>query len=597
MQTFLQINNLSKSYGPHVIFDDASLTVTEKQKIGVIGRNGAGKSTLFKMIIGEEEYNTGTITIHDIAHLGYLQQQDPYTPEETVMHFLRRASNKEEWQCAKMAGQFDIKHERLDMPIGSLSGGYQMRVKLSAMLLQDPNLLLLDEPTNYLDLNTLLLLEKFLQDYSGSFLVITHDREFLKNTCEQTLEVDQGRMFLHPEPIEEYLEYKQHQIEISKLYNKKVDREARHLQKFVDRFRYKAAKASQAQSKIKQIAKLKKIDIVHPMSSVRIRIPQPENKKGLMLRTTDLSVGYKEKIIARNITLDIERGEHIAILGENGQGKSTFLKTIAEILPSLGGTYKWRDSVKRAYYSQHVSLMLNPTLQIIQYLESVSAPDVKMEELLEMASNFLFRGLDTKKSISVLSGGEKARLCLAGLLLGKHDVLILDEPTNHLDFETVEALGIALQDYQGTILFVSHNRTFVNLIATGIIEVKNGVVKRYPHNYEEYVYHLSQDILDQEAIMQKLEREEQKKTSLTGEQRAEVHGQLKEYKKALREIENTLAEYEKEKQLLHNYFSRNPTKYAPDKMERLHDLGHLIQEQEKEWLSTQEKIDETQKKL
>lgn len=578
-----------------MIFDRASLTVTEKQKIGVIGRNGAGKSTLFKMIIGEEEYTAGSITIHDIAHLGYLQQQDPYQPDETVMAFLLRISNKEEWQCAKMAGQFDIKHEKLHMPIGALSGGYQMRVKLSGMLLQDPNLLLLDEPTNYLDLQTLLLLEAFLRDYSGSFMVISHDREFLKNTCEQTLEIDQGKMYLHPEPIEEYLAYKQHQTELAKLYNKKVDREARHLQQFVDRFRYKASKASQAQSKLKQLQKLKKIDIVHPMSSVRIRIPQPEEKKGLMLRITDMSIGYKEKKIAENITLDIERGEHIAILGENGQGKSTFLKTISDQLSPLAGTYKWRDGVKRAFYSQHVSHALQPHVSVIEHLERAAAPHIKMEEILEMAGNFLFRGLDTKKTISVLSGGEKARLCLAGLLLGKHDVLIFDEPTNHLDFETVESLALALQEYRGTILFVSHNRTFVNLIATGIITVSNGSVKRYLHNYEEYVYHVSKEILQKDAVAAKIEH--QQKTETTSEQRAALRLQLKEHKKAARDIETTLAEYEKEKQILHNYFLRKPTAYAPEKMERLHDLGHLIQEQEKLWIDMQEQMDEIQKQL
>lgn len=590
MATFLQINNLNKSYGPQVIFKDASLTVTDKQKIGVIGRNGAGKSTLFKMIIDEEQPDAGTIVIHDIAHLGYLQQQDPYKPEETVMGFLQRASSKEAWQCAKVAGQFDIKNSALDAAIGSLSGGYQMRVKLAAMLLQDPNLLLLDEPTNYLDLNTLLLLEEFLRTYNGSFMVITHDREFLKNTCEQTLEVDQGKLYLHPEPIEEYLEYKQQQIELAKLYNKKVDREARHLQQFVDRFRYKASKATQAQSKMKQIDRLKRIDIVHPMSSVRIRIPQPEEKKGLMLRTHDLSVGYGATAIAKDITLDIERGEHIAILGENGQGKSTFLKTIARGLDPVGGSYKWRDSVKLAYYSQHVTTMLHDHEDIQTYLTRVAAPDVKYEEILEMAGNFLFRGLTIKKSISVLSGGEKARLCLAGILLGKYDVLIFDEPTNHLDFETVEALGAALHQYRGTILFVSHNRTFVNLIANGIVEVKQGRIRRYPHNYEEYVYHLNQHMQSEQASMavEPLAKEENK------ERRTELREQIKEYKKTIREIEHTLAEYEKEKQILHNYFSRNPTRYAPDKMERLHDLGHLIQEQEKLWMEIQEKIDAIQ---
>jgi ATP-binding cassette subfamily F protein 3 len=332
MPTLLQINNLCKSFGPRAIFDDLTLTISDKQKIGVIGRNGAGKSTLFKIIIGEDDYNSGIVTVHDNTRLGYLNQHDTFAEKETVMEFLKRQSGKEAWQCAKIAGKFQIKNDLLESEIVSLSGGFQMRVKLVALLLQDPNLLLLDEPTNFLDLTTLLLLENFLRSYRGSFLLISHDREFLKNTCQMTLEIEQGKAYLYPEPLEEYLAYKEEQLQMAKRYNKKIEREKRHLQDFVDRFRYKASKATQAQSKLKQIAKLKTMDIAHPLSNVRIRLPQVENRKGLALRVNELSIGYNQKIVAKDISFDIDRGEHVAIVGDNGQGKTIFLKTIAEEL-------------------------------------------------------------------------------------------------------------------------------------------------------------------------------------------------------------------------------------------------------------------------
>jgi len=599
MSTMLQVNHLKKSYGPRVILDDVTLTITEKQKIGVIGRNGAGKSTLFRIIVGEEEANSGQVQIHDTTRLGYLTQHDPFDFEETVMEFLLRSTHQEEWQCAKMAGKFQIKNEMLHKKIGALAGGYQMRVKLVDLLLHDPNLLLLDEPTNYLDLTTLLLLEQFLQSYRGTFLLISHDREFLKNTCTDTLEIEQGKTTLYPGPIEEYLEYKELQLEMKKKFNKKIEQEKKHLQDFVDRFGAKATKAAQAQSKMKQIAKLKTIDILHPLSTTRIRIPKVEERKGIALSTNHLTIGYGRndsgnlKTIATDISLDIERGEHVAIVGDNGQGKTTFLKTIAEELPALEGTFRWGPHIKVGYYAQHVPSMLNPIEQVNPYLRRMANPDIKTEQVLEMAGNFLFRDDDLTKPISVLSGGEKARLCLAGLLLQKNQVLLLDEPTNHLDFETVEALAQALQNCNSTILFISHNRTFVNIVATAITEVKNGNVKRYHHNYEEYVWHLEQEIEKESNIVQTPKVEV---TEISGDEIKELRSELKKEKKQLHEIEIEIMELEKSKQHLHKWFEKHPTEFSREKTEKLHDIGGVILEKEKEWLKTSEKIAELESK-
>ncbi len=601
MNTLLQINHLSKSFGPRVILDDVTLTITEKQKIGVIGRNGAGKSTLFKIIVGDETANAGHVSIPDTTRLGYLTQHDPYTSEETVMEFLLRSTQQEEWKCAKIAGKFQIKNDMLEKKMGALAGGYQMRVKVVDLLLHDPNLLLLDEPTNYLDLSTLLLLEEFLQTYNGSFLLISHDREFLKNTCTSTLEIEQGKTTLYSGGIEDYLEYKEEQLEMKQRYNKKVEQEKKHLQTFVDRFRAQATKATQAQSKLKQISKLKTIEIQHSLATTRIRIPMIEQRKGIALSTHELGIGYPQKIISTDISLDIERGEHVAIVGENGQGKTTFLKTIAGELTPLSGTFRFGPHIRVGYYAQHVPSMLNPTEQVNTYLRRKAAPEIKTEQILEIAGNFLFRDDDLTKSISILSGGEKARLCLAGLLLQKNEFLLLDEPTNHLDFETVEALANALRNCNSTILFISHNRTFVKLIATAIVEVKNGHIKRYHHNYEEYVYHLAQEanvpLLVNERIGGVIEQMKQTHSEHSPDQIKELRAELKKEKKQLQEIEMEIMELEKQKQSLHKWFEKNPLKFSREKTEKLHDITGLVTEKEKEWVDLSEKILEMESKI
>jgi ATP-binding cassette subfamily F protein 3 len=583
MSTLLQLSHLTKSYGLNKIFTDANLVISEKQKIGVIGRNGAGKSTLFKIIVGEESADSGTIHNHAITRLGYLAQQEAFLPEEIVMGYLERVSGKPDWQCAKVAGLFQLKKELLDTKLESLSGGYQMRAKLTAMLLLEPNLILLDEPTNYLDLSTQLLLEHVLRSYNGAFLIISHDREFLKNTCEQTLEVDQGELTLYPGPLEDYLAYKEHIREEQLRYNKKVAREQRHLQRFVDRFRYKASKASQAQSKLKQLSKLHLIEIKHHLKGAQIIIPPAIEKKGLALRVENLAIGYPNKTVANNITFDIDRGEHVAILGDNGQGKTTLLKTLAGTLPALSGMFKWGHNLRFAYYAQHVPAMLDPHKTVKQHLRE-SGPELYEEELLAMAGNFLFKDDDLDKHISVLSGGEKARLCLAGLLLTKSNVLLLDEPTNHLDFETVEALAEALKEFNGTVFFVSHNRTFVNLLATTIIEVKDGKAVRIPGTYEEYVYYLEEKM----HLLPPPPSEPLKEIPVISKQ--ERYEELKQLKKKLRQIEESLAELERDKQKVMGEFEEHPTEYSRERYERLDWVNGEIKGKEGEWMEVTEVI-------
>ncbi len=578
MATLLQITGLDKAYGATIILNGASLVINNRQKIGVIGRNGAGKSTLFKIIVGTETFDSGKVNVHEGTRIGYLTQHSEYGEDESVIDFLMRSSGKVDFECAKIAGRFQIKNELLDAKVSSLAGGFQMRVKLVAMLLKEPNLLLLDEPTNYLDLSTQILLEKFLQNYNGSFLLISHDREFIKRTCKETLEIEQGKMTLFPRSIEEYLEYKEEQLLLIDKHNVKIEREKKHLQKFVDRFGSKASKASQAQSKMKQIEKLKTIEVLHPLKTTRINIPKIEDKKGIAVELEDFEIGYSDKSVAKGINLDIERGQRIAVLGDNGQGKTTLLKTIAGEIEKLSGTYKWGHNIKIAYYAQHTPATLDSHDTVKAYLEKMAPTDISEREIFEMAGNFLFKNEALKKKISVLSGGEKARLCLAKILLQKNNVILLDEPTNHLDFETVEALALALRDSNVTVIFVSHNRTFVDIVASGIIEVKNGKVARYNHNYEEYVYHLQRD------IEKDLELIDKPKINLKKEERKELKKKIKEAKKQLRTLEKNIQKLEEEKKFLLEWFEENYKEFSEEKNKRLSEIETEITKKEMEWM-------------
>jgi ATP-binding cassette subfamily F protein 3 len=497
MGMLIDIKGITKAYGPRAILENASTTFSEGQKIAVIGRNGAGKSTLCRILTGEEEADSGTIWRASNLRLSYLQQHDPYRLDETVHDFLVRFTEQPEWLCAKVASRFQLKGAILDAPVGSLSGGYRTRVKLASMLLTEPNFILLDEPTNYLDLKTLILLERFLLEYDGGFIVVSHDREFLKRTCDSTLEVEGGGLTLFPGTVEEFLTFKDEQKEQAIAYNQNIEAKQRQLKAFVDRFKAKASKASQARSKMKQLQRMKTIQIDHPMKNVRIRIPAVPKRHGIALRCEGLEIGYPDKCVAKKIHVEVPQGARVAVLGDNGQGKTTFLRTIAGDLDPRAGSFRWGHALTVGYYAQHVYSSLESTMTVRSYLQKRAAKDVLDQEILDMAGSFLFQGADVEKKIAVLSGGERARMVLAGLLLAKNPVLLLDEPSNHLDFETVEALATALKKYSGTLFFVSHDRTFVHIVATEIIEVADGNVVRYPGTYDEYVYRLQTQLNDE----------------------------------------------------------------------------------------------------
>ncbi len=607
----LQINQICKAYGANVILDDATASFGSDQKIGMIGRNGAGKSTLCRIITEHEAADSGTISRNAILKLSYLEQHDTFGEGESVLDFLTRTTGAESWECGATAARFKITHDMLSQAVRSMPGGYQTRVKLAAMLLRNPNFLVLDEPSNYLDLSTMILLENFLLDFRGGYLIVSHDREFLKRTCDHTLELEAGKLTLYPGGIEEYFEFKEIQREQKRAHNRTVQKKRDQLQEFVDRFRAKASTASRAQSKLKQLEKLKTIGIEHHLSTVRIHIPPADRKAGIAFSASGLEIGYPGKSVAKGIDFEIKWGEHVAVLGDNGQGKTTLMRTITGDLAPQDGAFRWRAGIRTAYYAQHVFSALHPEDTIYGYLSSRKAEGVTEQEVLAMAGCFLFKGDDVKKKVEVLSGGERSRLILAGILLTKSQVLLLDEPTNHLDFETVEALARALKQFPGTIFFISHDRTFVNMIATYILEIRNGRVRRYPGTYEDYVYHLEQVARGEKEEEPDVAGESRRETPKPGHgadkltkgervkethaENAKLQAEITKLNQQIKKQDQRIQHFTKERDKLLEEIRKSPFHYSKARNLRLKELQVSVEESEEQWYALQEKLDKLKK--
>jgi len=494
MAVLLQIQDAVKSYGDQQLLDHASATIYEDTKVGFVGRNGAGKSTLLKILLGEEELDSGEVIRNPQLRVGYLRQHDPFQPGESALDFLMRDSGQPDWKCGQVAGEFEIKGAYLEGPISSLSGGWQTRVKLAALLLHEPNLLLLDEPTNFLDLRTQILLEHFLRHFDQACLIVSHDRAFLGATCSQTLDLTRGRLTMYPGPIEDYLQYREDRREHDERVNAAVVAKQKQLQKFIDKNKARASTATRAKSREKQLEKLQTIDILSDEPTPHMRAPVVVPRQGPAVRCKDLAIGYGEYAVAKEISLEIDHGQRAAIVGDNGQGKTTLLRTLVDSLRPLSGEVRWGYGCEIGVYAQHVYTSLPPNLTVLEYLDREAKPGTTTQEVLAGAGALLFRGGHVKKKISVLSGGERARLCMAGLLLGTCNILILDEPGNHLDVETVESLTQALLNYQGTVIFTSHDRHFMQKVATSVIEVRDGSARNYGGDYEAYLYSVNKEI-------------------------------------------------------------------------------------------------------
>jgi ATP-binding cassette subfamily F protein 3 len=592
MASLLQLVNATKRFGDQVLLDNTSVTISDDVKVGFVGRNGAGKSTLLRILLGEEELDSGEVVRSRSLRLGYLRQHDPFLPGESTLDFLMRDSGQPDWKCGEVAGQFEIKGAYLNGPIGTLSGGWQTRVKLAALLLHEPNLLMLDEPTNFLDLRTQILLEHFLASHRSACLIVSHDRAFLGATCDHTLDLSRGKLTSYPGKVDAYLEFQKENRLRDERSNEAVKAKMKHLQDFIDRNKARAATAKLAQSKSKALEKLELTTILGDEPSARIRAPRVEPRKGSVLRCTELAIGYPDRQIASDIRMELDHGVRAAIVGDNGQGKTTFLRTVVGSLKPLGGDVRWGHGCKVGVYAQHVYTSLPPKQTVLEYLRRSASFGKKDQEILDVAGSFLFRGSHVDKSISVLSGGERARLCMAGLMLNDHNVLVLDEPGNHLDVDTVESLVEALVDYKGTVIFTSHDRHFMKQVATCIVEVRDGRVTNFNGQYEAYLDQVNKEI---EAGERELATERAKLPPEVRRATVVVRPSVrteKEIRKEQKSVEKQIAQLDAQKRALQEQFANSTDEEATLRLEvELNTMTTQLAEAEDRWSQLYEEVE------
>lgn len=595
----LQLQHGSKHYGTKVLFDHASFAINQNEHVGVIGPNGAGKTTLFKILVGQEALDSGDLTKAQGLRIGYLEQEAEWSLDHPVEEYLSHNCIKPIWELKQLGRSLGLDDSHFKVALRSLSGGYRMRVKLLYLIGQEPDLMLLDEPTNFLDLESILALEEFLQDYSGAFLLISHDREFLRRTTDHTLEVEAGDITKFPGNIDDYFEQKAQLRSILLAQSANQEGKRRQIQEFVSRFGAKATKARQAQSRLKQLEKMERIEVKDIPVRAKIQIPPPEHTGREVLNVRGGDLGYGNRTVLSGVNLRLERGGHLGVVGVNGAGKSTLLKSLAGALPLINGQYDLGYQVSLSYFSQHTADQLLPNETILEALERAAHRNVHRQEILNMAGSLLFSGDDVQKRIQVLSGGEKTRVALGQILLKRSPLLLMDEPTNHLDFDTVEALTEALRDYEGTVVVVSHDRGFIGRIANRILEIRDSRVELYPGTYDEYVWSVQKGALSERPAA-KVEKEAPKATVQKVNYRDEskaLQAQIRELKKSITKCEDRLRKLEESRDELTQRLLQARGQEAGEISQELGQVSQRITALEEELLGHMQELEIREQKL
>ncbi len=604
----LQLQNGNKSFGLKTLFDSARVSINEGEHIGVIGPNGAGKTTLFKILVGLDTLDQGEIIRSNKLRIGYLEQEAHEPINKSAEEYLEETATKPLWELKALGKSLGLTDYHFTQTFHQLSGGYRMRMKLLALIGREPNLMLLDEPTNFLDLESVMALENFLQSYEGAFLLISHDREFLRRTTDHTLEVEQGEITKFPGNIDDYFEQKAMLREVLEAQAAHQEAKRKRIEDFVARFGAKATKAKQAQSRLKALDKMEKIEIRDLPVRAKIRIPEPIHTGKESLRLENAELGYGSNSILRGVNLRLERGSHLGVVGFNGVGKSTLLKSLGGRIPLLQGKRELGHQVSLSYFAQHVAEELRPEATVLDCLVEAAHPDIKHQEILNLAGSLLFGGDDVHKPVSVLSGGEKSRVALGQILLKRSPLLLLDEPTNHLDFDTVEAMTEALRDYAGTVIVVSHDRGFIGRIANKILEIRDGKVELYPGTYDDYLWSLERGALKE--LLRNTKTTSSVSTLQTGtsdetdnhqiaankppslkDQTRRYQAEAKELQKQIAKSETNLAKLLKQQDELHASLSANN---ATETAEKLGKLYEDIQTTENKLLEMMEKLAEAE---
>ncbi len=609
----ISINNISVSFDGNDLFKGISFVITPKDRIGLVGKNGVGKSTLLKIIYGLQEPNGGDIAISDGRTIGYLPQEVKNDSEKTVYdetltvfdeiirlekeideinRQLEERTDYESDSYTQLIHDLTEKHDKLNLmdsskiesnvgkvlkglgfteeefhrPMSSFSGGWQMRVELSKLLLLKPDLLLLDEPTNHLDIESILWLEDYFNNYPGSLIMISHDRAFLDNVTNRTIEIVFGRIYDYKVPYSKYFVLREERMETQLAALKNQQKYIAQQERFIERFKAKASKAKQAQSKQKQLDKLERLEIDElDTQQIDFRFPPAPRAGDVVFKADSVSKWYGEKQVFHDVNLEVERGEKVAFVGKNGMGKSTLVKIISEELEH-GGELKIGHNVKIGYYAQIQENTLNANDTVLSTIEEAATSDEwsNVARIRGLLGAFLFGEEDVDKRVKVLSGGEKSRLALAKLLLDPVNLLILDEPTNHLDIASKEVLKRALINYDGAMIVVSHDRDFLKGLTDKTYEFINGTVKEHLGDIDYFLSkHQVETFRDFESSdggsYQKKESEPKKEkpaqkpaekkadsgSSLSYEERKELDKQIRKVRNDVQKREKKISESEK----------------------------------------------------
>lgn len=531
-------DKISKSFGGRVLYSNATLQLNAGERWALVGPNGAGKTTLLKIIMGLESADEGTVTFAKDATLGYLEQETELMGDRTALNeVIESAHEIKQWErkvndlSLKIAetpegatlnkyledyahamerferlGGYELESrarqilaglgfpvEDFDKPAKEFSGGWQMRISLSKLLLRRPDVLLLDEPTNHLDLESVQWLERFLSSYDGTVLLVSHDRSFMDACVTHVAALENRMLVTYTGNYSGYLHQREENLEQLRAKRAAQERDIAHMETFIERFRYKPTKAKQVQERVAKVEKIREELVVLPEQShhMHFRFPEPPRTGDTVISLEGVAKSYEDNFVYDNVDLKLYRGDHVALVGPNGAGKSTLMKLIAGKLKPDAGQISLGQNVTEAYYAQHQLEELNPSNTVLAELDTVAAGWTTSEER-RLLGAFLFHGDDVEKRVNVLSGGERARLALAKMLVSPDPLLLLDEPTNHLDIDSVDVLEKALVDFPGTIILISHDEHLVRAVANKVVDVRDHKVTVYDGDYDYFLFKLAE---------------------------------------------------------------------------------------------------------
>ena len=628
----ISLDNLTVSYGGWTLFDNISFLINEKDRIGLVGKNGAGKTTLLRIIIGEQQPTEGAVTINGECTIGYLPQQmrvadtttlkaetekafdevlrleaeiasltaeiaerTDYESEEyeTLLHRLNDAQDRyhilggdtREADIEKTLLGLGFKRTDFDRATSEFSGGWRMRIELAKLLLRRPSIFLLDEPTNHLDIESIQWLEEYLRNYNGAVLLISHDRAFLDNVTTRTVELSLGHIYDYKVPYSKFVELRAERRAQQMAAYENQQRMIEKTEEFIEKFRYKPTKSNQVQSRIKQLERLERIEVEEEdLATLNIKFPPAPRSGQIVAEIKEVGKAFGQKRIFSDFTFTLERGQKIAFVGRNGEGKTTMARMIIGELEQTEGTIKLGANVNIGYYAQNQDDLMDGEFTVFDTLDRVAVGDIRTR-LRDILGAFLFRGEDIDKKVKVLSGGERSRLAMARLMLEPYNLLVLDEPTNHMDMRSKDILKRALQKYDGTVILVSHDRDFLDGIVDRIYEFRDGGVKEYLGG----IYYF----LEKRKVesLQEIERKdapavaapkENSTGKLSYEQKKEQEKLLRKLRKAVETIEAELAEIE-EKIAAYDEKFATATEYNEADYAAYNDLKTQYDHQMHEW--------------